>query len=121
MEMLEKIARILRGCADPTRLRILSLLQGGPLCVCDLVAILGLSQPLVSRHCAVLRNAQMVSAKRWEKWMVYTLLYDNPLIQNLLATILSPQTRSPQMERDLNLLNARIKEGLCSARSHRFT
>jgi len=41
---------VLKGFADPTRIRILSLLAAGELCVCDIVEILGLPQPAVSRH-----------------------------------------------------------------------
>jgi len=46
---------LFNGFADPTRLRILNLLAAGELCVCDLVELLDLPQPLVSRHLAYLR------------------------------------------------------------------
>ena len=43
---------LFKGFADPTRIRILSCLAAGELCVCDLVDILRLPQPAVSRHLA---------------------------------------------------------------------
>ena len=43
---------LFKGFADPTRIRILSVLAAGELCVCDIVELLGLPQPTVSRHLA---------------------------------------------------------------------
>jgi len=50
--------------ADPTRLRVLNLLGAGELCVCDIVEILDLPQPTVSRHLAALRDTGLVAVTR---------------------------------------------------------
>ena len=63
-----------RAFSDPVRLRILHLLEGGELCVCDLVAILRLPQPTVSRHLSYLRKADLVSVRQERSWNFYTLL-----------------------------------------------
>jgi ArsR family transcriptional regulator, arsenate/arsenite/antimonite-responsive transcriptional repressor len=55
---------LFRGFADPTRLRILNLLAVGELCVGDVVDVLGLPQPTVSRHLAYLRRTGLVEATR---------------------------------------------------------
>lgn len=62
-----------RAFSDRTRLRILHLLRGGELCVCDLVEVLGLPQPKVSRHLAYLRKAGLVQARKQGLWMHYRL------------------------------------------------
>ena len=62
-----------RVFSDHTRLRILRLLQDGPLCVGDLVAILGAPQPTVSRHLAYLRRAGFVDTRQHGLWMFYEL------------------------------------------------
>jgi DNA-binding transcriptional ArsR family regulator len=61
----------LKAAADPTRLRILALLRSGPLCVCQIVAVLGASQPAVSRHLALLRRAALIEAERRGRWVWY--------------------------------------------------
>jgi ArsR family transcriptional regulator len=62
------------GFADPTRLRLLALLgRRKELCVCDLCAVLGESQPKVSRHLAVLRRAGLVDVRREGRWKHYAL------------------------------------------------
>jgi ArsR family transcriptional regulator len=56
--------------ADPTRRRILALLQqGGEQCVCMLYEALALSQPKVSRHLGVLRAAGLVATRREALWV----------------------------------------------------
>jgi ArsR family transcriptional regulator len=64
---------LFKGFADPTRIRILNLLTAGELCVCDLVDLLGLPQPTVSRHLAYLRRARLVTVTRDLRFAHYRL------------------------------------------------
>ena len=59
--------------SDPTRLRILHLLREGELCVGDLVTILDLPQPTISRHLAYLRRSALVETRKSGLWMYYSL------------------------------------------------
>ena len=68
-----RVDLMFRAFSDPTRLRVLHLLRGGELCVCDLVAVLGAPQPTVSRHLAYLRRAGLVMARREGQWGYYRL------------------------------------------------
>ena len=65
--------RLLAAFADPLRLRILSLLRGGELCVGDLVTLLGVPQPTASRHLARLRRDGLVRVTRRGLWAFYAL------------------------------------------------
>ena len=67
------LVRIYECLCDRTRLRLLALLGGGPLCVCHLQAVLGEPQVKVSKHLAYLRERGLVKAKREGSWMVYRL------------------------------------------------
>jgi len=64
---------VFRAFSDRTRLRILSLLRDGELCVGDLVDVLKLPQPKVSRHLAYLRKAGLVSTRESGLWIFYRL------------------------------------------------
>ena len=59
--------------SDPTRLRILHLLRDGELCVGDLVTILDLPQPTVSRHLSYLRRSGLVTTRKNGLWVFYDL------------------------------------------------
>ncbi len=68
-----RAAELAAGLADPTRVRLLNLLAAGELCVCDLVGVLGLPQPTVSRHLAYLRRIGWVEATRGPRLAHYRL------------------------------------------------
>jgi len=68
-----RVHLMFRACSDPTRLRILALLRDGELCVCDLVEVLQLPQPTVSRHLSYLRRAGLVRAREERSWNFYAL------------------------------------------------
>jgi ArsR family transcriptional regulator len=86
-----KTAAVFRAFADPTRLRILSLLQHEKeICVCDLCAVLGESQPKTSQHLARLRSAGLVEVRRDGKWKFYALAQPpSPLHRTLLRCVRS--------------------------------
>lgn len=76
--------QLLQAFADPTRLRILNLLSGGELCVCQLVHVLGTSQPKISRHLAVLRETGLVADRKEGRWVHYRLTPSPTLLQKRL-------------------------------------
>lgn len=67
------IRTVFRALSDQTRLRILNLLRSGELCVCHLVAVLGVPQPTASRHLSYLRRAGLVVARKQGLWSYYRL------------------------------------------------
>ena len=72
----DRLASALKVIADPTRLRLLSLIQaqpGGEACQCHLTGPLGLSQPTVSHHLKVLRDAGLVEHEQRGNWAYYRL------------------------------------------------
>ena len=70
---VDDLDAVFKGFADPTRIRIHSVLAAGELCVCDIVDILRLPQPAVSRHLAYLRRMGLVDATREWKFAHYRL------------------------------------------------
>ncbi len=69
----EDLASIYKAASEPIRLRILSMLTHGELCVCHLHSALDAPQPTVSRHLAILRHAGLVRARREGSWVHYAL------------------------------------------------
>ena len=81
MDTIETIAEIFKALSDPTRLRLIKLLndcppgvcQGGPLCVNALAHQLGVSQSAVSQHLRVLKQAGLVRGSRNGNFMHYSV------------------------------------------------
>ncbi|MGB9960170.1 MAG: ArsR/SmtB family transcription factor [Candidatus Bathyarchaeales archaeon] len=57
-------AKVFEALADPVRLKILECLRGGERCVCEIVPYVGIAQPLVSRHLAVLKNCGLIKCRK---------------------------------------------------------
>ena len=76
--------------ADPTRLRLLSLISAAveACAACDLVEPLGVSQPTVSHHLKVLRDAGLVESEKRGRWVYYQPV---PERLNILSRAISTQ------------------------------
>src|SRR5918998_980614 len=72
-EHAERLARIAKALGDPIRLQLVDVLRkhAGKVCVCELVPLFGLSQPTVSHHLKVLRDAGIVGSVRRGLWAYY--------------------------------------------------
>ncbi|MEU4152651.1 ArsR/SmtB family transcription factor [Streptomyces sp. NPDC026659] len=71
------LARMFKALSDPVRLRLLSLIashEGGEACVCDLTGPFEVSQPTISHHLKVLREAGLVGSERRGTWVYYWVL-----------------------------------------------
>jgi ArsR family transcriptional regulator len=87
---------LLKSFSDPTRLRLLNLIvnRGPELCVCDLIAVLAQPQSTVSRQLTVLRQCDVVSARREGLWMHYSLCEPhNSMHANLVESLRTPEER----------------------------
>ena len=94
----DQLARTLKAIAEPTRLRLLSLIAAhanAEACVCELTGPVGLSQPTVSHHLKVLVDAGLLTREKRGVWAFYTLI---PEALGDLAVVLTPATSS--RERD---------------------
>jgi ArsR family transcriptional regulator, arsenate/arsenite/antimonite-responsive transcriptional repressor len=98
---VDDLDALFKGFADPTRLRILNLLAAGELCVCDIVDILALPQPTVSRHLSYLRRMGLVTATREWKFAHYRLAEPtNSVHRNLVACVQSCFTGVPSLDQE---------------------
>lgn len=77
VEQAEQLAHTIKALADPTRLRLLSIVAasvGEEACVCDLTDPIGLSQPTVSHHLKILTEAGFLSRSKRGTWAYYRLV-----------------------------------------------
>lgn len=85
-QCVEDASALLKAVADPTRLRLLSALATGELCVCDLASVLGVSESATSHQLRLLRAHRLV-AHRKEGRVAYYRLADHH-VTDLIASAL---------------------------------
>jgi ArsR family transcriptional regulator len=100
------LVTLFAALADPTRLRLLNMMDGREVCVCYFVEILKQGQPKISRHLAYLRRAGIVEARRDGKWMHYRIERpDDPKAASILDATLQSFKADKDMQADLTRLD----------------
>ena len=101
-----RLEQLFRALADPTRLRLISLMSEQEICVCYFIEVIGAPQPKISRHLAYLRRAGIVAARREGKWMHYRLTVpENPHAASILKTTLEALKKDSEIQRDSERLS----------------
>ena len=77
-EQAQRMGAIAKALGDPVRLQLVDVLRkhAGKVCVCELVPLFDLSQPTVSHHLKVLREAGIVESERQGLWAYYYVIPD---------------------------------------------
>jgi ArsR family transcriptional regulator, arsenate/arsenite/antimonite-responsive transcriptional repressor len=76
-EAAVELAGMLKALSDPVRLRLLSVIashSGAEACVCDISTGIDLTQPTISHHLKVLRNAGLLHSQRRGSWVYYRVI-----------------------------------------------
>ena len=109
---MEQVIEICKVLSDETRYRILHLLSKQELCVCELVEILELSQPKISKHIAKIRSANLVKTVRNEQYITYSLNTDNKQAVDLLYSMFNIYQDLSVIKNDITKLK-RIDTFIC--------
>jgi ArsR family transcriptional regulator, arsenate/arsenite/antimonite-responsive transcriptional repressor len=118
---LRRYEAVMKAVADPTRVRILKMLERGELCVCQIIAVLALSPSTISKHLFLLKSAGLVNDRKEKKWVHYSLDRgsDDPYVAGMLRELSSWLDRDPVIAADrARLADARKDVGpdaVCAA------
>jgi len=119
---MKDVVKTFKALADPTRVRIMFLLDRRELCVCELMSILEMEQSRVSHHMRVLREAGLAEDVRDGRWIIYRIPEaSRGLVESLFAGALRERVEgSGEAAADALKLEACVKENLrgriCEAR-----
>lgn len=112
---MKEMVKVFKAVADPNRIRILKMLQQKKMCVCELSAVLGITQPSVSRHLSMLRDAGLVRDERNGQWIDYELCEEkiNQYAPVLMRHIKSWINDHPRVTEDAGMLKRLNRAKLC--------
>jgi len=114
---LVRLTALAKGLAHPTRLRLLGLLAGGELCVCQLIAVLGLAPSTVSAHLTELKRGALLAERKAGKLVFYRWA-DGPGAAALLPPLQALLAADPTVAADARLARSLRRIGvakLCAA------
>lgn len=78
MFQADEMSKVLKVLADPTRLTMLKMMQPGEQCACSFVDCFDISQPAISRHLKMMRQAGLLLERRDKQWIHYRLNDTSP-------------------------------------------
>jgi ArsR family transcriptional regulator, arsenate/arsenite/antimonite-responsive transcriptional repressor len=70
---MRDVVTIAKALSDENRVRILAILEGRDLCVCQVIELLGLAPSTVSTHLSILKHARLIDGRKHGPWMYYRL------------------------------------------------
>lgn len=94
-----------KAIADPTRVRILSLLRDSELCVCELVDALEVGQSTLSTHLQMLRIAGIVETEKRGTWTIYRI---GPGVRQTIESVFGELEVDDRIERDRSRMLQRL-------------
>ncbi len=119
---MKKVERILKLLSDTTRLRIIMLLSRKELCVCQIMGVLGISQPLVSRNLNLLDAAGFLDERREGKLVFYSLSRSMPrfalkMVASLTEALKEDRVLSEDIKSLAECEKFQRKTGTCDMRT----
>ena len=106
---MDQLTNIFKVLSDGTRLRVVTLLYMEELCVCELVGVLDVPQPKISKSLSKLRDLNLVQDERKEKFVFHRLKRDNEILNGIIEGIMKNTHEYPQLQEDIGRLSEKEK------------
>ena len=112
---MRKFIKVMKALSDPSRVKMIKLLEHKVLCVCELQAALGLAQSTVSKHLKILEEAGLITYHKEGLWVNYSLAdgTDSPYASNLLGGLRHWLDDAPELAAIVEKLPTIRREDIC--------
>lgn len=117
---MDELLKIFKALADPTRLRILKMLNIKPLCVCEVMHVLGMAQSTTSKHLQVLLDAGFLETGHGGVWTIYSIAGEPklPIIAQVLESIKNSKD-TDRMKADISAARKVDRNRICRQKMKR--
>ena len=112
---MKQFIKTMKALSDPSRVKILKMLQRRMMCVCEIQEALGIAQSTASNHLRILEDAGLTTFEKDGLWVNYTLANgrDNPYAQAILANLSSWLEDDPDVSELIRRLPEIRRETIC--------
>jgi len=99
---MREVVTIAKALSDENRVRILAILEGRQLCVCQVIELLDLAPSTVSKHLSILKQARLIDGRKQGRWMYYRLADEDvpSVAKDAISWALNGLGHDKQRERD---------------------
>lgn len=112
---MKEFIEVMKALRDPNRVKIVKMLQHGELCVCEIQAALGVSQPTVSKHVKILEAAGLLNSRKEGLWVHYSLNDggESPYAATMLGNLKHWLEGTPDISEMVKKLHDIRRQNLC--------
>ena len=112
---MRKFIKVMKAVSDPSRVKILKILQRRVMCVCEITAALKTAQSTASKHLKILEDAGLITFYKEGLWVNYSLSdgTDNPYAANLLGNLTHWLEDDPEIRDLIKKLPEIRRETIC--------
>ena len=113
--IMDQFIKVMKALSDPSRLKIIKMLQHKPMCVCEIQKALDIPQPTASRQLKILEDAGLAVSRKSGLWVNYNLAdgADSPYAAMLLGGLKHWLEDDPEIVRMVNKLPEIRREDIC--------
>lgn len=113
---MRKLTKMFGALSDANRLRILKMLEGKPMCVCEITSVLKLAPSTVSKHLTILRDSELIHDDKDGKWVQYSLNNNTAEkeIKDILKIIRNSLNETKQAIDDIKKAKTISRKDICS-------
>jgi len=111
--MIKKAEKIFKALGEKNRLRIINMLMGRSMCVCEITDIMDLSQSTVSGHLRVLKEADIIEDTKEGLWVEYSLLKRNNINKTLFKLLKTIFDEDSELNEDRKSAMKADRQVLC--------
>jgi len=114
---MRKFIKVMKAVSDPSRIKIMKILQRRVMCVCEIQAVLGTAQSTASKHLKILEEAGLITSYKDGLWVNYALTdgTDNPYAANLIGNLKHWLEDDPGIEALIEKLPEIRRENICKS------
>ncbi|MEF8943557.1 MAG: metalloregulator ArsR/SmtB family transcription factor [Desulfohalobiaceae bacterium] len=112
---METFRKVMKALSDPSRIKMVKMLQRRRMCVCEIQEALGIAQPTASKHLKVLEEAGLVKYKKNGLWVIYDLAdgSDSPYAATMLGNLRHWLEEDPEVAELVRQLPHMSREEIC--------
>ena len=116
---MRELVQVMKALSDPGRVKVLKMLEAREMCACEIIGLLGLAQPTVSRHLKVLADARLITGRKVGSWVHYRLVSmdqaETPYVRAMLAALSGWLEADPEIRAMRQAQGALAPLGLASS------
>jgi len=113
--LMKPFLKVMKALSDPSRVKIMKMLQRRVMCVCEIQAALGIAQSTASKHLKILEDAGLISYQKDGLWVNYALAdgSQSPFAASLIGNLKHWLEDDPDLKKLIERLPGIQRENIC--------